>query len=61
MPKVKAEAKWIENVHSVVGNIRAYSTVYYLSVATGGGEVSPIALRRVTMGARGKSKSLYMK
>ena len=61
MLKVKAEAKWIELLHSVVGNTRAYSAGYDLSVATGGRGSIALALRRVIRGIRGKSKSLYMK
>jgi hypothetical protein len=39
MPKIKAKAKLVEHVRSVVGNTRAHSVVCDLSAAAG--DVSP--------------------
>jgi uncharacterized OsmC-like protein len=49
MPKIKAEAKLIENVRSTVGNMRAHSVVCDLSTAAGGTDAGPTALELALM------------
>jgi uncharacterized OsmC-like protein len=49
MPKYKANAKWIENVRSVVDNSRTQSVVCDLSVAAGGNDTGPTALELALM------------
>jgi uncharacterized OsmC-like protein len=49
MPKVKATAKWIENVRSIVDNSRTHSVVCDLSTPTGGNDTGPTALELALM------------
>ena len=49
MPKVKATAKWIENVRSVVDNSRTHSVVCDLSTSAGGNDTGPTALELAVM------------
>ena len=49
MPKIKATAKWIENVRSVVDNSRTHSVVCDLSAAAGGNDTGPTALELAIM------------
>jgi uncharacterized OsmC-like protein len=44
MPKIKAKATWIENVHSKVDNQRNHSVECDLSTAAGGTDCGPTAL-----------------
>jgi uncharacterized OsmC-like protein len=44
MPKIKAKATWIENVHSRVDNQRNHSVECDLSTAAGGTDCGPTAL-----------------
>jgi putative redox protein len=44
MAKIKAKAKWIENVRSVVDNTRTHSVVCDLGQASGGTDTGPTAL-----------------
>ena len=44
MPKIKAKAKLVENVRSVVDNQRTHSVVCDLSTAAGGTDSGPTAL-----------------
>jgi uncharacterized OsmC-like protein len=49
MPKIKAKAKLIENVRSVVDNSRTHSVVCDLSLAAGGNDTGPTALELALM------------
>lgn len=49
MPKIKAEAKWVENVRSIVDNSRTHSLVCDLSAAAGGSDSGPTALELALM------------
>ena len=49
MPKIKTNAKWIENVRSIVDNSRTHSVVCDLSSAAGGGDSGPTALELALM------------
>ena len=49
MPKLKAKAKWIENVRSVVDNSRTHSVVCDLSSPAGGSDSGPTALELALM------------
>ena len=49
MPKIKAKAKWIENVRSVVDNSRTHSVVCNLSSPAGGSDSGPTALELALM------------
>jgi len=49
MPKIKAQAKWIENVRSVVDNSRTQSVVCDLSLAAGGNDSGPTAVELALM------------
>jgi uncharacterized OsmC-like protein len=49
MPKIKTNAKWIENVRSIVDNSRTHSVVCDLSSAAGGGDSGPTALELTLM------------
>jgi uncharacterized OsmC-like protein len=44
MPKIKAQAKLVENVRSVVDNARTHSVVCDLSTSAGGADSGPTAL-----------------
>jgi len=44
LPKIKAKATWVENVHSKVDNQRNHSVECDLSVAAGGTDCGPTAL-----------------
>src|SRR4030042_6008408 len=44
MPKIKAKAKLVENVRSVVDNSRTHSVVCDLATAAGGSDSGPTAL-----------------
>jgi uncharacterized OsmC-like protein len=49
MPKIKATAKWIDNVRSVVDNSRTHSVVCDLSIPAGGCDTGPTALELAVM------------
>jgi uncharacterized OsmC-like protein len=49
MPKIKAKAKLVENVRSVVDNSRTHSVVCDLSTAAGGNDSGPTALELALM------------
>jgi uncharacterized OsmC-like protein len=49
MPKIKATAKWIDNVRSVVDNSRTHSVVCDLSTPNGGNDTGPTALELAVM------------
>ncbi|MCW4043958.1 MAG: OsmC family protein [Candidatus Bathyarchaeota archaeon] len=49
MPKIKAEAKLVENVRSVVGNTRAHIVTCDLPAAAGGSDAGPTALELALM------------
>lgn len=49
MAKIKATAKWIENVRSVVDNGRSHSVVCDLPTAAGGSDSGPTALELAVM------------
>jgi uncharacterized OsmC-like protein len=49
MPKIKAKAKLVENVRSVVDNSRTHSVVCDLSAAAGGSDSGPTALELALM------------
>jgi uncharacterized OsmC-like protein len=49
MPKIKAKAKWVENVRSVVDNSRTHSVVCDLPSAQDGGDSGPTALELALM------------
>jgi uncharacterized OsmC-like protein len=44
LPKIKAKATWVENVHSKVDNQRNHSVECDLSIAAGGTDCGPTAL-----------------
>ena len=49
MPKIKATAKWLENVRTVVDNSRTHSAVRDLSTPAGGNDTGPTALELAIM------------
>jgi uncharacterized OsmC-like protein len=49
VPKIKATAKWIENVRSVVDNSRTHNVKCDLSTAAGGNDTGPTALELAVM------------
>jgi len=49
MPKIKATAKWLENVRTVVDNSRTHSAVCDLSTPAGGNDTGPTALELAVM------------
>ena len=49
MPKIKAKAKLVENVRSVVDNARTHSIVCDLSTAAGGSDSGPTAVELALM------------
>jgi uncharacterized OsmC-like protein len=49
MPKIKAKAKLVENVRSVVDNSRTHSVLCDLSAAAGGSDSGPTALELALM------------
>ena len=49
MPKIKATAKWIENVRTIVDNSRTHSLVLDLGTAKGGDDTGPTALELAVM------------
>ena len=49
MPKIKATAKWVENVQSIADNTRGHSMVLDLGTAKGGDNTGPSALELAIM------------
>ena len=49
MSRIKATAKWIENVRSLVDNSRTHSVVCDLSTPAGGNDTGPTALELAIM------------
>jgi uncharacterized OsmC-like protein len=49
MPKIKATAKWIENVRSVADDSRTHSVICDLSTVSGGNDTGPTALELAVM------------
>ncbi|MEM2968408.1 MAG: OsmC family protein [Candidatus Bathyarchaeia archaeon] len=49
MPKIKAEAKLVENVRSIASNTRAHCVVCDLPAAAGGSDSGPTALELALM------------
>lgn len=49
MPKIKANAKWVQNVQSIADNMRGHSVVLDLGTAKGGDNTGPSALELAIM------------
>ena len=49
LPKIKATARWIENVRTIADNSRAHSLVLDLGAAKGGDDTGPTALELAVM------------
>lgn len=49
MAKIKATAKWVENVRSIADNSRTHSLVLDLRTANGGDDTGPTALELAVM------------
>jgi uncharacterized OsmC-like protein len=49
MPKVKVNAKWVQNVQSIADNTRGHSIVLDLGTAKGGDNTGPSALELAIM------------
>jgi len=49
MPKIKATAKWIENVRTIADNARTHSLVLDLGTQKGGDDTGPTALELAVM------------
>jgi len=49
MPKIKATAKWIENVRTIADNARTHSLVLDLGAQKGGDDTGPTALELAVM------------
>jgi uncharacterized OsmC-like protein len=49
MPKIKVNAKWVQNVQSIVDNSRGHSMVLDLGTAKGGDNTGPSALELAIM------------
>ena len=49
MPKIKANAKWVQNVQSIADNSRGHSLVLDLGTAKGGDNTGPSALELAIM------------
>jgi uncharacterized OsmC-like protein len=49
MPKIRAKAKWVENVRSIVDNSRTHSVVCDLPSAQDGNDSGPTALELALM------------
>jgi uncharacterized OsmC-like protein len=49
MPKIKVNAKWVQNVQSISDNNRGHSLVLDLGTATGGDNTGPSALELAIM------------
>jgi uncharacterized OsmC-like protein len=49
MPKIKVNAKWVENVRSIADNSRTHSIVCDLPSAQDGGDTGPTALELALM------------
>jgi uncharacterized OsmC-like protein len=49
MPKIKVNAKWVENVQSIADNNRGHSLVLDLGTAKGGDNTGPSALELAIM------------
>lgn len=59
MAKIKANAKWIENIRLVVDNTRSHSVVCDVSQASGGGDTGPTALELALMSLAGCAVTIY--
>jgi uncharacterized OsmC-like protein len=59
MPKVKAKAIWVENVHSKVDNQRNHSVECDLSTAAGGTDCGPTALELSLMALADCSVTIF--
>jgi uncharacterized OsmC-like protein len=59
MAKIKANAKWIENIRLVVDNARSHSVVCDVSQASGGGDTGPTALELALMSLAGCAVTIY--
>lgn len=59
MPKIKAKAKWVENVRSVVDNTRTHSVVCDLSTAAGGTDSGPTAVELAMMALADCSVTIF--
>lgn len=59
MAKIKANAKWIENVRLVVDNTRSHSVVCDMQQASGGGDTGPTALELALMSLAGCAVTIY--
>ena len=49
MPKIKVNAKWVQNVQSIADNTRGHSVVLDLGTAKGGDNTGPSALELAIM------------
>lgn len=59
MPKLKAKAKWIENVRSVVDNTRTHSVTCDLSTPAGGNDSGPTAVELALMALADCSLTIF--
>jgi len=59
MAKIKANAKWIENIRLVVDNARSHSVVCDVQQASGGGDTGPTALELTLMSLAGCAVTIY--
>jgi len=59
MAKIKANAKWIENIRLVVDNARSHSVVCDVQQASGGGDTGSTALELALMSLAGCAVSIY--
>lgn len=59
MAKIKANAKWIENIRLVVDNARSHSVICDVSQASGGGDTGPTALELALMSLAGCAVTIY--
>jgi len=59
MAKIKANAKWIEDIRLVVDNARSHSVVCDVSQASGGSDTGPTALELALMSLAGCAVTIY--
>jgi len=59
LAKIKANAKWIENIRLVVDNARSHSVVCDVQQASEGGDTGPTALELALMSLAGCAVTIY--
>jgi len=59
MAKIKARARWVENIRSVVDNTRTHSIVTDVSQASGGNDSGPTALELSLMSLAGCATTIF--